>query len=227
MACRAYLVRMITLDIISDPICPWCYIGKTRLDRAIAETGHNPFMPRWRMFRLNPDMPAEGMDRRQYLEAKFGGAEGAARVYGAIAEAAKGDGLDVDLDAIARTPQTLDAHRLIRWAGEAGAGDAVVMALFDRYFRRGEDISDRELLIDVAIEAGMDPEVVGRLLDGDADRAALEEEEKAAREMGVTGVPCFIVQGKYVVQGAQDSATWRRVIDEIAGVTGTESTANA
>ncbi|MEL7173899.1 MAG: DsbA family protein, partial [Pseudomonadota bacterium] len=121
---------MITLDIISDPICPWCYIGKTRLDRAIAAAGHNPFTPRWRMFRLNPDMPAEGMDRRQYLEAKFGGAEGADRVYGAIADAAKGDGLDVDLGAIQRTPQTLDAHRLIRWAGEAGFGETVVMDLF-------------------------------------------------------------------------------------------------
>ncbi|MEL7140393.1 MAG: DsbA family oxidoreductase [Pseudomonadota bacterium] len=207
---------MITLDIISDPICPWCYIGKTRLDRALAEAGRNPFTPRWRMFRLNPDMPAEGMDRRQYLEAKFGGPEGATRVYGAIGEAAKADGLDVDLDAIRRTPQTLDAHRLIRWAGEAGAGEAVVMELFDRYFRRGEDISDRDLLADVAVAAGMERGVVERLLAGDADRQALEEEEKAAREMGVTGVPCFIIQGKYVIQGAQDTATWRRVIDEIA-----------
>ncbi|MEL6576730.1 MAG: DsbA family oxidoreductase [Pseudomonadota bacterium] len=206
---------MITLDIISDPICPWCYIGKTRLDRAIAAAGHNPFTPRWRMFRLNPDMPAEGMDRRQYLEAKFGGAEGADRVYGAIADAAKGDGLDVDLGAIRRTPQTLDAHRLIRWAGEAGLGEPVVMDLFDRYFRRGEDISDRDLLLQVATDAGMERDVVARLLEGDADRAALEEEEKAAREMGVSGVPCFIIQGKYVIQGAQDSDTWRRVIDEL------------
>ncbi|MEL6766403.1 MAG: DsbA family oxidoreductase [Pseudomonadota bacterium] len=216
---------MITLDIISDPICPWCYIGKTRLDRAIAEAGHNPFTPRWRMFRLNPDMPAEGMDRRQYLEAKFGGAEGADRVYGAIADAAKGDGLDVDLDAIRRTPQTLDAHRLIRWAGEAGAGEPVVMDLFDRYFRRGEDISDHDLLLQVAADAGMERDVVARLLEGDADRAALEEEERAAREMGVTGVPCFIIQGKYVVQGAQDSATWRRVIDELTEAMGTGATA--
>ncbi|MEO1533534.1 MAG: DsbA family oxidoreductase, partial [Pseudomonadota bacterium] len=153
--------------------------------------------------------------RRQYLEAKFGGAEGADRVYGAIADAAKGDGLDVDLGAIQRTPQTLDAHRLIRWAGEAGLGEPVVMDLFDRYFRRGEDISDRDLLLQVAADAGMERDVVARLLEGDADRAALEEEEKAAREMGVSGVPCFIIQGKYVIQGAQDSDTWRRVIDEL------------
>ncbi|MEM8624114.1 MAG: DsbA family oxidoreductase [Pseudomonadota bacterium] len=207
---------MVTLDIISDPICPWCYIGKTRLDRALGEAGHNPFSPRWRMFRLNPDMPAEGMDRRAYLEAKFGGPEGADRVYGAIQQAAEADGLDVNLSSIQRTPQTLDAHRVIRWASEAGVAEDVTNILFDRYFRLGEDISDRDLLLEVAGAVGMDRDVVARLLQGDADREALIEEEQAAREMGVTGVPCFIIQGRYVVQGAQDSPTWLRVIDEIS-----------
>lgn len=206
---------MIALDIISDPVCPWCYIGKTRLERGIEAAGENPFTPHWRMFRLNPDMPAEGMDRRTYLETKFGGPEGAARVYGAIAQAAEADGLDVNLDAIARAPQTIDAHRLIRWASEAGTEDRVVDALFDRYFRLGDDISDRRTLSEIAEAAGMDGEVIARLLEGDAEMATLLEEERAAREMGVTGVPCFIIQGKYVIQGAQEPDTWARVISEI------------
>ncbi|MEM9781258.1 MAG: DsbA family oxidoreductase [Pseudomonadota bacterium] len=206
---------MIPLDIISDPICPWCLIGKTRLDRAIEQVGHNPFTPRWRMFRLNPEMPAEGMDRRGYLEAKFGGPAGAERVYGHIAEVAAADGLDLALDAIGRTPQTLNAHRLIRWAEQDDRQQDVVDALFERYFRRGQDISDAAVLTDVARSAGMDAAVVARLLDGDADRDALVEEEDAARKMGVTGVPCYIIDGKYVVQGAQDTATWVRIIEEI------------
>ncbi|MEM6972572.1 MAG: DsbA family oxidoreductase [Pseudomonadota bacterium] len=207
---------MIPLDIISDPICPWCLIGKTRLERALEKVGHNPFSTRWRMFRLNPDMPDAGMDRRAYLEAKFGGPEGADRVYGHIAEAAAGDGLDVDLGAIGRAPQTLNAHRLIRWAEQDDHQDEAVDALFDRYFRRGEDISDPAVLTAVAGEIGMDAAMVARLLDSDADSEALIEEETAAREMGVSGVPCYIIAGKYVVQGAQDADTWMRIIEEIS-----------
>ncbi|MEM6487656.1 MAG: DsbA family oxidoreductase [Pseudomonadota bacterium] len=214
---------MLALDVITDPICPWCLIGKTRLDRALQTVGDSPFELRYRMFRLNPDMPAAGMDRRAYLEAKFGGPEGAERVYGHIAEQAAADGLDVDLDAIGRTPQTLDAHRLTRWAEAEGVATAVVDALFDRYFRRGQDISDRGVLLEIAEQAGMDRAVVATLLDGDADAAALAEEEKAAREMGVGGVPCYIIGGQYVVQGAQDTASWEKIIREIAAALATKA----
>ncbi|MGF1551081.1 MAG: DsbA family oxidoreductase [Paracoccaceae bacterium] len=207
---------MVALDILSDPICPWCLIGKTRLDRAVERVGHDPFTRRWRMFRLNPDMPREGMDRRAYLDAKFGGPERAAAVYETIAETARADGLDLDLGGIARTPQTLDAHRLIRWAEVEGVAEPVVDALFDRYFRRGQDIADPALLADVAEGAGMERAAVERLLAGEADAEALVEEESAAREMGGTGVPCFVVQGRYVIEGAQDADTWARVIEEIA-----------
>ena len=206
---------MVPLDIISDPICPWCYIGKARLDAAIAEAGENPFVQRWRMFRLNPDMPAEGMDRQAYLEAKFGGPAGAAQVYGRIAEAARASGLDIDFGRIPRTPSTLDAHRLIRWADTAGTQPAVAQQLFVRYFERGEDISDREVLLDVAESAGLERAVVAELLAGDADREAVEAEEAEARRMGVTGVPTFIVAGRYVLQGAQEKDTWVRAIREI------------
>ncbi len=208
---------MVTLDILSDPICPWCYIGKARLDRAIAETGLDPFDTVWRMFRLNSDIPAEGIDRKLYLETKFGGAGQAARVYGAIAETAKSTGLDLRLGEIARTPNTLDAHRLIRWARSTGNQSAIAHQLFVRYMERCEDISDHETLLDVAQSAGMERAVVARLLAGDADRDALVREEQAARRMGVTGVPCFVIDGRYVLQGAQDVATWKKVIAEIGG----------
>ncbi|MDT8343819.1 MAG: DsbA family oxidoreductase [Thermohalobaculum sp.] len=209
---------MIQLDIISDPICPWCYIGKTRLDRALAAAGANPFRIVWRMFRLNPDMPPEGMDRRAYLEAKFGGPEGAARVYGAIDQAGRAEGIDWALDRIGRAPQTLDAHRLIRWATAEGVADRVVDAIFRAYFHDGQDISDPATLTRIGAAAGMDAAVLGRLLAGDADRAELAAEEAEARRMGVNGVPCFVIGGRHVVQGAQDSATWTRIIEELAGV---------
>jgi predicted DsbA family dithiol-disulfide isomerase len=206
---------MVTLDIISDPICPWCYIGKARLDQAIAETGLDPFEVSWRIFQLNPAMPPEGMDRQAYLETKFGGPEGAERVYSNVRRTATETGLDLKFDAIKRTPNTFDAHRLIRWAKATGNQSAVVQQLFHRYFEQGEDISDHETLLDVAEAAGMERAVVAELLAGDADRETLSEEEQAARRMGVGGVPCFIIDGRYVLEGAQDVETWKKVIAEL------------
>ncbi|MEM9059732.1 MAG: DsbA family oxidoreductase [Pseudomonadota bacterium] len=206
---------MVTLDIISDPICPWCYIGKANLDAAIARTGQNPFDINWRIFQLNPDMPPEGADRREYLETKFGGPERARGIYDRIRGAAEEAGLDVKFDKIARTPNTMDAHRLIRWSKSTGMQNALVHQLFIRYFQNGEDISDHGVLADAAESIGMERAVVERLLAGDADREMLQEEDATAREMGVGGVPCFIVGGKYVVQGAQPPETWERVIEEL------------
>ncbi|MEM7189388.1 MAG: DsbA family oxidoreductase [Pseudomonadota bacterium] len=206
---------MVRLDIISDPICPWCYIGKANLDKAIAETGHNPFDIEWRIFQLNPDMPPEGYDRKAYLEAKFGGPDRAKAIYGRIADAAAESGLDVNFEKIERTPNTMDAHRLIRWARTTGSQNALVEQLFHRYFEDGQDISDHDLLLDVAESVGMEREVVENLLSGDADRETLAEEDVSAREMGVSGVPCFIVGGRYVMQGAQPVETWVKVINEL------------
>ncbi|HUF86764.1 MAG TPA: DsbA family oxidoreductase [Thermohalobaculum sp.] len=203
---------MVTLDIISDPICPWCYIGKARLDAAIAETGVNPFDVVWRIFELNPEMPAEGMDRQIYLAAKFGGPEGAEQVYARVRQEAERSGLALRFDRIARTPNTFDAHRLLRWARAAGDQSDAAQALFERYFERGEDISDREVLLDVAESAGLERPVVARLLEGDAEAAELREEEEAIRRMGVAGVPCFVIAGRQVLQGAQETETWKQVI---------------
>ena len=206
---------MVTLDIISDPICPWCYIGKTHLDTATQRAGFITFDIHWRPFQLNPDMPAEGMNRREYLEAKFG-KDNAQKFYKQIEDTAIDAGLDVRFDLIERTPNTFDAHRLIRWSRSTGQQSILVHQLFIRYFVQGEDISDRDLLLEVAESIGMDREVVSRLFEQDADRELLQNEEAAAREIGVNGVPTFIVANKHVVTGAQPPDLWSKVLEELA-----------
>lgn len=206
---------MTTLDIISDPICPWCYIGKTHLDRALAANPDHPFQITWKPFQLNPEMPRVGMDRREYLEAKFGGKDGAIKVYGQIAEHAETAGLNIAFDKIKRTPNTIDAHRLIRWSHVEGKQNAVVSDLFTRYFQDGEDISDPAVLGDVAASAGMDKDATIRLLSGDIDLDETRAEDKQAREMGIQGVPCFIVAGAHAMSGAQPTDLWAQVISEL------------
>lgn len=204
-----------TLDIISDPICPWCYIGKVKLDRALESRPDHPFDIRWTPFQLNPEMPPGGMDRTAYLEQKFGGPDGARQVYGRIESIALDAGLDIDFSRISRTPNTLDTHRLLRWAGIEGRQPQVANQLFHRYFKLGQDISDPAVLIEVAETAGLDAPAIAQLLTGDADLAAVQAEDTKAREMGVTGVPTFLIGGKYVVTGAQETETWGRIIDEL------------
>ena len=206
---------MIRLDILSDPICPWCYLGKVRLDRALEARRDHPFAVEWHPFQLNPDMPPEGMDRRAYLEAKFGGKEGAVQAYLPLVEHAAASGVALNLDRIARTPNTLDAHRLIHWAGLEGRQGAMVAALFRAYFREGRDIGDAGVLAALAGEAGLDPAVVARLLAGDADRALVAERDAHARARGVSAVPTFILADTYVISGAQTPETWVRIIDEL------------
>lgn len=206
---------MTRLDIISDPVCPWCYIGKANLEQALGPDGESPFDIHWRPYQLNPDMPPEGMDRKTYLESKFGGPDNAREIYGRIETAAREAGLDVDFARIARSPNTLDAHRLIRWAGVEGAQSAVVDALFQRYFTLGEDISDPKVLRDVAEGAGMDADATARLLATDADRAEVRAEAEEGRAMGVTGVPTFLIGRTYVLTGAQPPDVWSRLIEEL------------
>ena len=205
---------MIRLDIISDPVCPWCYIGKARLDQALEAAGDTPFDIHWRPFQLNPTMPSEGMDRRAYLEAKFG-KENAVSFYKRIEDTAIASGLTVNFDQIARTPNTIDAHRLIKWSRTEGSQNALVMDLFRRYFEHGQDISDHTVLADAGATAGMDRDLTQRLLASDNDKAEVAAEDQSFRDMGVQGVPCFIIGGKYVVNGAQESALWTKVIEDI------------
>ena len=206
---------MIKLDILSDPICPWCFIGKTHLDTALKDHPDHPFEIEWHPFQLNPDMPPEGMDRRAYLEWKFGGKENAARVYGAIDEAARAAGIEIDWSTILTTPNTLDAHRLIHWAGLEGRQTAVVSALFNAFFLEGKDIGDRVVLLNIATDAGLDHAMIERLLDSDADAADIKSRDSHARDRGVTGVPTFVIANQHVVPGSQPPELWQSVIKDI------------
>ncbi|AHM05234.1 2-hydroxychromene-2-carboxylate isomerase/DsbA-like thioredoxin domain protein [Roseibacterium elongatum DSM 19469] len=207
---------MIKLDILSDPICPWCYIGWTNLARALEARADHPFAIEWHPFQLNPEMPAGGMDRRAYLEAKFGGKDGAVEAYLPVAEHAARAGLDLKLDQIARTPNTLDAHRLIHWAGIEGRQTAVAVALFRAYFQDGRDIGDAQVLQSIAEKAEMDGDMVARLLEGDADADEIRARDAHARQRGVQAVPTFVVANTHVVPGAQPPDLWTQVIDELA-----------
>ncbi|WP_085308803.1 DsbA family oxidoreductase [Planktotalea arctica] len=206
---------MVKLDIISDPICPWCYIGKTLLDRALEAEPEHPFEIEWHPFQLNPDMPLEGMDRRAYLEGKFGGKAQAVKVYGQIDEHARSVGLELDLGAIQRTPNTLNTHRLIHWAGIEQRQSMVVSALFRAYFKEGRDIGDSEVLADIADTCGMDAALVQRLLATDEDLEGIREKDASFRKMGVNSVPTFIVAGQHAVPGAQPVDVWRSIITDI------------
>lgn len=206
---------MVKLDILSDPVCPWCYIGKTHLDRALAAAPLHPFTIEWHPFQLNPDMPRAGMDRREYLETKFGGKANAVRVYANITAAAEAAGLNIDIGAIKRTPNTVDAHRLIHWAGIENKQGAMVDALFAAYFTEGRDIGDAEVLADLSDQIGMDASVVARLLASDTDIAEIQSRDEHSRRMGVNSVPTFIVAGRHAVPGAQPPELWAKVIEDI------------
>ena len=205
----------IKLDIMSDPICPWCYIGKTLLERALEQEGDHPFLIEWHPFQLNPDMPAGGMDRADYLERKFGGKDNAVKVYSEIVAHAEKAGIILNVGDIKRTPNTLDAHRLINWAKIEGKQNAIVDALFKAYFIDGRDIGDHEVLSDLADGIGMDAAVVQRLLKSDADLEEIKQRDSMAREMGVNSVPTFIVGGRHAVPGAQQPELWSKVIADL------------
>lgn len=209
------MTQTVKLDILSDPICPWCYIGKTHLDKALANMPDHPFVIEWHPFQLNPDMPDAGMDRREYLERKFGGKDGALHAYAPVVEHAEKAGLNINFEAMKRTPNTLDAHRLIHWAGIEGKQNEVVDALFDAYFVQGRDIGDHEVLADIADSIGMDAAVVMKLLKSDADREDIRNRDAHSREMGVSSVPTFIVANQHAVPGAQPPEMWEKVIAEI------------
>ncbi|WP_051631083.1 DsbA family oxidoreductase [Afifella pfennigii] len=194
----------LTVDVVSDVMCPWCYIGKRRLEKAAAQA-ETALDIRWRPYQLDPTLPPEGKDRQLYLAEKFGSPERAEEIYANVRAAGEMEGIAFALERIEVSPNTLNAHRLIRWAAGAGRQDAVVEALFAGYFLHGRRIGDAGELVRIAGEAGMDGDLVADLLAGDADRQKVVEEIELARRMGVTGVPTFIIGGRYAVIGAQPS----------------------
>lgn len=209
------MAEAIKLDIMSDPICPWCYIGKAHLDRALQDHPNHPFAIEWHPFQLNPEMPREGMDRRAYLEGKFGGKEGAVKAYAPVVEHAEKAGLNINFEAMQRTPNTLDAHRLIHWAGIEGRQTAAVSALFKAYFVDARDIGDAEVLADIADSIEMDAAVVARLLKSDVDAQDIRDRDAHSRKMGVNSVPTFIIANAHAVPGAQPPELWAQVIADL------------
>jgi predicted DsbA family dithiol-disulfide isomerase len=206
---------MIKIDIISDPICPWCFIGKTRLDRALEANPSHDFIIEWHPFQLNPTMPEAGMDRREYLETKFGGQKAAIDVYSQIDDTARESGIKMNFGGIKRTPNTINAHRLIHWAGIEGKQNAVVDRLFKAYFQEGRDISEHFVLTRIASAVGMDSEAIRRLLESNADIDDIRARDADSRRKGIQGVPAFLVANEYVVQGAQMTNVWNNIITEI------------
>jgi len=204
------------IDIYSDPICPWCFIGKRRLERALATRSGIQAKLRWRAYQLNPAMPEDGMERASYLTMKFGGPGQAERIYAQIAQVGAAEGIGFRFDRIAVTPNTVNAHRLLRFAaGEGGDSvvDAALEALFRAYFIEGRNIGDRQTLADLAKEAGLTREAAFAYLATDADLAAVREEDMQARRAGIEGVPCFVVNGRYALSGAQEPEAFYALFD--------------
>ncbi|MEJ0017442.1 MAG: DsbA family oxidoreductase [Acetobacteraceae bacterium] len=203
------------IDIVSDAVCPWCYIGKRHLERALAILAQEglTFSVHWNPFQLNPDMPKEGRDRASYRAMKFGSPERVREIDERVTGAAANAGLGFRLDLITRTPNTLDAHRLIWLAGreaapaKPGLQNAVMEAVFHAYFIRGRDIGDREVLADCAAEAGMELTAVADFLAGDVAAQEMLAADRAAREAGVSGVPSFFLDGYSLFSGAMPAET--------------------
>ncbi len=203
------------IDVISDTVCPWCFIGKRRLDAAVALRPELGVEIHWRPYQLDPNVPKEGVERRAYFRAKFGDGE---RVKG-MSETLTAYGAELGIafafDRAEKRPNTIDSHRLIRWASGVGVQDAVVEALFKAYFEQGRDIGDAGVLTEIAAACGMDGELVEELLASDADADLVLREAGQAGQMGVQGVPAFVLEGKYMLVGAQDTEALVRVFDKV------------
>jgi predicted DsbA family dithiol-disulfide isomerase len=208
----------LTIDVVSDVVCPWCFLGEKRLRAAIAMVKDVDVTVRWRPFQLDPTIPPEGKDRKEYMRAKFGDGNRLGQIHANLVSLGAVEGISFDFDAIAVSPNTLDAHRVIRWAGTAGEAvqNRLVDELFSRYFERGENTGDSGVLIEAARAAGMDTAVVETLLPTDADADAVRAEIDTAARMGITGVPCFLLEGKYAVMGAQETDVLADAIRQIS-----------
>ena len=201
------------IDIIVDTICPWCYVGKKRFEKALSIRPQPDLVVGWRAFQLNPRMPIEGMDRRAYISEKFGDMDRARAAHGSLIQAGVEEGIDFNFHQIERTPNTIHSHRLVRHAAEHGLQTPVISAVFDAYFLDGLDIGEPEVLADIAETAGMDREATLRFLLSDADTDTILAEDELARQLGVNGVPCFIINRKYAVSGAQSPEVLVQVFD--------------
>lgn len=203
----------IVIDIVSDVVCPWCYVGKRRLEAALAQRPDVDVKVQWHPFQLDPTIPAGGLDRQAYMTKKFGSAERVNEIHARLEEAGRGEGLDFAFDRIKRSVNTLDAHRLLRWAEGAGVQDATKEALFRAYFMEGRDIGDAMTLAEIAAGVGMDRAAVLAALGTDKDKAEVQAEIETAQKIGVSGVPFFIFAQAFAVSGAQAADVLATAID--------------
>jgi predicted DsbA family dithiol-disulfide isomerase len=205
--------EILTIDVVSDVVCPWCYLGEKRLEAAlVGEAG--PVTVRWRPYQLDPTIPPGGLDRAEYMEKKFGKSGRLQSVHDNLKRLGAEVGLPFAFDKIKRSPNTLDAHRLIRWAASAGVQEKVVDRLFKAYFVEGRDIGDRAVLIEIAGECGLDVKLVEKLLADGADADLVRQEIEQAQAMGVSGVPFFIFAGRIGVPGAQEPSVLRQAMTQ-------------
>jgi predicted DsbA family dithiol-disulfide isomerase len=193
----------VRIDVVSDVVCPWCFIGKHRLEKALALTPDIPVEVHWRPYFLNDWIPREGIAREQYLTTKFGSPERYKGIAQRVGAAAAEEGLVYAADKMKRQPNTLDCHRLIRWAEGIGKAAEMKQRLMDLYFTEGADLTNHAVLVQAATDVGLDPEDVRAALESDQDVAQVEQEAQSAKEAGIEGVPCFIFGGKFAVSGAQ------------------------
>ncbi|MEO0034285.1 MAG: hypothetical protein RLZZ501_308 [Pseudomonadota bacterium] len=201
------------IEYVFDTVCPWCYVGKRRLERALRHRPDSRVTLLWRPFLLNPDLPTEGIDRRLYLDRKFGGPARAQRIHAAVATAGLAEGITFAFDRIQRTPNTLNAHRLIRYATTIGRDGEAVEAIYAAYFCAGRDIGDIAVLAEIGAGLGLDRQALYDHLASEVDLAAVLADNARAHRLGVNGVPCLILDGQYALAGAQEPDILLRLID--------------
>ncbi len=206
----------IVIDVVSDVMCPWCYIGKRRLEAALKQRPDLDVVVQWQPFQLDATIPKEGMDRQEYLSRKFGGPEGAKSVYANIVEAGVAENIPFAFDKIPYSPNTVDCHRLIHWSRQGGHQDALVERLFEMFFIEGLNVGDHAVLQKAAEDAGMDGEKVKQLLAGNSDIDTVVQSIASAQKMGIQGVPCFIFNNKFAVSGAQSSDVIVELLDKVS-----------
>ena len=206
----------VRIDVVSDVVCPWCFIGKRRLEKALALKPEIPVEVHWHPYFLNDWIPREGISRAEYLTTKFGSPERYAGIAQRVMAAAAAEGLAYAMDKISRQPNTLDAHRLIRWAGGIGKAAEMKQRLMELYFTEGADLTNRAVLLQAASDVGLDAEDVGEALASDQDVAEVEQEAQSAKEAGIEGVPMFIFGGRFAVSGAQEPEYLAEAIERLA-----------
>lgn len=209
--------QSLRIDVVSDVVCPWCFLGQKRLDNAIAAVPEVDVVVNWRPFQLDPSVPSEGMDRKGYMMGKFGSEERLREIHARLESLGYIEGIKFDFDAIQIAPNTLDAHRVLRWAGASGpeVQNALVRRLFSLYFEHGKNIGDQTVLADAASDSGLGRAVVSSLLASNSDIEAVNQEVETASRMGITGVPCFLFEGKYAVMGAQETSALTDAIRQV------------